>query len=145
MEDFSENGDTIIIANNWDETLGAYQEYYVLIYYTDNGLNGGGHGYFSRNGVLVYHVNASLYKEVWDGETYYDVYNNNTSASDESGYGTEDNLIELVPSSAGNYTYVQGDGIPSDTTDDQGNKICYTFTVLSLTDGTATVQFTKNA
>lgn len=145
LEDFSENGDTIIIANNWDETLGAYQEYYVLIYYTDNGLNGGGHGYFSRNGVLVYHVNASLYKEVWDGETYYDVYNNNTSASDESGYGTEDNLIELVPSSAGNYTYVQGDGIPSDTTDDQGNKICYTFTVLSLTDGTATVQFTKNA
>ena len=143
LEDFSQNGDTIIIANNWDEKLGIYQEYYILVYYRNVGLNEGDEaGYFSRDGIVVYHVNASLYSEVYDGETYYDVYNNNTDASDQ--YGTEDNLIEYVKSSAGNFTYVAGDSISANTTDDQGNKIAYTFTVDSLTDTTATITFTKN-
>ena len=144
LEDFSQNGDTIIIANNWDEKLGAYQEYYILVYYRNVGLNAGDDaGYFPNDGVLVYHVNASLYSEVYDNETYYDVYNNNTDPSDE--YGTQDNLIEYVKSAAGNFTYVVGDSISANTTDDQGNKIAYTFTVDALTDSTATITFTKNA
>ena len=53
LEDFSKNGDTIIIANNWNEKLGAYQEYYILMYYTSNGLNSGDdYGYFARDGVV---------------------------------------------------------------------------------------------
>lgn len=143
LEDFSKNGDTILIANNWDESLGAYQEYYILVYYTSNGLNGDGHGYFARDGIVVYHVNASLYKEVYDGETYYDIYNNNTDPSDE--YGTEDNLLEYVKSAADTYTYVAGDTLSAATKDDQGNTIAYTFTVRSLTADTATITFTKNA
>ena len=144
LEDFSKNGDTIIIANNWDESLGAYQEYYVLVYYKNTGLNGGDYGYFNSEGILVYHVNASLYKEVQDGETYYDVYNNNTDVSDENGYGTEDNLIEFVLSVKGNYVYGVGDSISASTKDDQGNKIAYTFTVDSLSNSTATITFKKN-
>lgn len=143
LEDFSKNGDTILIANNWDESLGAYQEYYILVYYTNNGLNGGDYGYFARDGVVVYHVNASLYKEVYDGETYYDIYNNNTDPSDE--YGTEDNLIEYVKSTSDTFTYIAGDTVPADTKDDRGNTIAYTFTVDSLTSDTATITFTKNA
>ena len=47
LEDFSKNGDTIIIANNFDESLGVYQEYYIIVYYTNNSLNkGNGNGYF---------------------------------------------------------------------------------------------------
>ena len=142
LEDFSKNGDTIIIANNWDDTLGAYQEYYVLVYYTNNGLNSGdGNGYFERNGVIVYHVNASLYKELYEGEIYYDVYNTNTDPSDQ--YGTEDNLIEFVLSDDDAYTYVAGDSLPAGVTDDSGNALAYTFTVDSLTDTTATITFTK--
>ena len=142
LEDFSKNGDTIIIANNWDDTLGAYQEYYVLVYYTNNGLNSGdGNGYFERNGVIVYHVNASLYKELYEGEIYYDVYNTNTDPSDQ--YGTEDNLIEFVLSDDYAYTYVAGDSLPAGVTDDSGNALAYTFTVDSLTDTTATITFTK--
>ena len=142
LEDFSENGDTIIIANNWDESLGAYQEYYVLVYYKNVGLNGGDYGYFANNGIVVYHVNSTLYKEVIDGEAYYDVYNTNTDASSE--YGTEDNLIEFVRSTDGAYVYLKGDTISAETTDDQGNKIAYTFTVDSLTSTTATITFKKN-
>ncbi len=141
LDKFSKNGDTIIIANNWDATLGAYQEYYIVAYYTMDGLNGDGFGYFSRDGIVVYHVNASLYGWDYNGETLYDVYNNNTDASDE--YGTEDNLIEFVKSADDTFTYVVGDSLPT-VTDDQGNALCYTFTVDALTADSATLTFTKN-
>ncbi len=140
LEAFAKNGDTILLATNWDETLGAYQEYYVIMYYTATGLNAGEGGYFTRNGILVYHVNASLYAEDYDGETYYDVYNSNTSASSE--YGTENNLIEFVLTDEGHYTYVAGDTLP-ELTDDAGNALGYTFTVDSVTGDTATITFTK--
>lgn len=141
LEDFSKNGDTIIIANNWDPALGAYQEYYIVVYYTNNGLNGNDNGYFARDGVVVYHINASLYSQVYGDETYYDVYNNNTDISDTE-YGTADNLIEFVKSAEDNFTYVAGDTLPV-TRDDSSNILCYTFTVDSLTADTATITFTK--
>ena len=141
LEDFSKNGDTIILANNWDEKLGAYQEYYILVYYTNNGLNSGDNGYFARDGVVVYHVNASLYREEIDGETYYDVYNNNTDASDPNGYGTEDNLIEFVKSGEDTFTYVVGSTF-TNVTDDNGDVLGYTFTIDSLTSDSATITFT---
>ena len=141
LNSFSETGDTIIIANNFDPELGAYQEYYIVVYYTMDGLNGGEYGYFTREGIIVYHVNASLYKEDYDGETYYDIYNNNTDSSDY--YGTTDNLIEYVLSSEGSYTYVAGDSLPT-VYDDLGSKLCYTFTVDSINGDEAVITFTKN-
>ncbi|UKI50358.1 MAG: hypothetical protein L6U99_02655 [Clostridium sp.] len=33
LKDYGKTGDTIILANNFDEKLGIYQEYYVLMYY----------------------------------------------------------------------------------------------------------------
>ena len=140
LDKFSKNGDTIILANNWDSTLGAYQEYYIVVYYTNDGLNSDEGGLFARDGILVYHINSSLYCEEYDGEIYYDIYNNNTHSSDQ--YGTEDNLIEFVLSGKGNYTYVEGDTLPQ-TTDDQGNKLGYTFVVDSLDENQATITFTK--
>ncbi len=141
LEDFSQNGDTVIIANNWDPSLGAYQEYYIVVYYTNNGLNGNGNGYFDRNGIVVYHVNASLYKEDYEGETYYDVYNNNTDPSDKE-YGTEDNLLEFVTALDGDYIFDKGDTLPV-IYDDSGNALRYRFTVDSLTSSAATITFTK--
>ncbi len=135
LDAFSQNGDTIILANNWDEALGAYQEYYVIMYYTATELNTGEGGYFLRDGIIVYHVNASLYAEEIDGVTYYDVYYSNTSNSDKE-------LIEFVLSDQGNYTYVEGDSLAAQT-DDFGNSLMYTFTVDSLTKEAATVTFTK--
>ncbi len=140
LEDFSENGDTIIIANNWDEKLGVYQEYYIIVYYTNNGLNAPDEaGFFSRDGIVVYHVNASLYSEEYDGETYYDIYNTNTDISDP--YGTEDNLIEFVKSGEDTFTYVVGSTFV-DVYDDNGEELGYTFTVDALTSTTATITFT---
>ena len=142
LESFAKSGDSIIIANNWDESLGVYQEYYVIVYYTNTLLNGGDYGYFARDGVIVYHVNASLYSYELDGKTVYDVYNNNTAYLGFLGTGTEDNLIEFVKSAEGNFTYVRGDSLPSQT-DDLGYKLCYSFTVDSIENGKATLTFTK--
>ena len=144
LEAFEKSGDTIIIANNWDSDLGVYQEYYIVMYYKYSGLNDNDMGYFEKDGILVYHVNASLYAQEYEGETYYDIYNTNTDPSDQNGYGTEDNLIEFVQSSSRDYVYGKGDSLPSNTKDDFGNKIAYTFTVDSLTKDSATLTFTKN-
>ena len=141
LEDFSKNGDTIIIVSNWDESLGAYQEYYVLLYYRCTGLNGGDAGYFSRDGIIVYHVNASLYIEEYEGDTYYSIFNTNTDPSDQ--YGTENNLIEFVKSAEGNFTYVVGDTMPT-VTDDNGDRLIYNFTVDSIDDNSATITVTRN-
>ena len=142
LESFEQSGDTIIIANNFDPTLGVYQEYYVLMYYKNTGLNGGGeeYGYFARDGIVVYHVNASLTKYEYEGETYYYVYNTNTDASSEDG--TVDNLLEFVKSAADTYTYVVGDTMPT-VVDDNGDVLCYNFTVDALTSDYATITFTK--
>jgi hypothetical protein len=141
LEAFSKSGDTIIVANNFDPNLGVYQEYYIIVYYTNDGLNDGENaGYFARDGIVVYHINASLYSEDYDGEIYYDIYNSNTDASDE--YGTEDNLIELVKSSDDTYTYIECDSLPTQT-DDQGNSLSYSFTVDSINGDVATITFTK--
>ena len=142
LEDFSKNGDTIIIANSWDEKLGAYQEYYIVVYYTSSGLNDEaiGGGYFSREGIVVYHINAVLEDEEYDGITYYYLANSNTDPSDE--YGSEDNLIEFVMNGNDTYTYVVGDSLPS-VIDDNGNYLAYTFTVDALDGEYATLTFTK--
>ena len=140
LEAFEKSGDTLILASNWDESLGAYQEYYVIMYYTETGLNSGEGGYFLRDGVVVYHINSTLYAEDYGDETYYDVYNNNTDVSDESG--TKDNLVEYVQSSAGNYTYAEGDTLP-EVVDDLGNTLGYTFTVDSVTADCVTITFEK--
>ena len=141
LDDFSKNGDTIIIGSNWNPELGAYQEYFILMYYTNTGLNDGEYGYFDRSGVLVYKINASLYATEYDGETVYDIYNTNTSPSDPD-YGTEDNLIEYVLSAKGGYTFVAGDK-PGKLTDSTGNSIGYTFVIDSITDDAATITFSK--
>ena len=133
----------VIIANNWDETLGAYQEYFIVVYYTNNGLNGGDMaGYFERNGVIVYHVNSSICAEEVYGEVYYDIYNNNSSPVDE--YGTEDNLIEFVLSSNDTFTYVEGDTLPKVTLSSQ-EELIYTFVVDAIDADCATITFTKVA
>lgn len=141
LQDFSKAGDTIIIANNWDEKLGAYQEYYVLMYYKNTGLNAGDGGYFENEGVVVYHVNSSLYKEVGENTTYYDVYNNNTDSSDSTGYGTENDLVGIVKSKDDTFVYVVGSTMP-ETKDDGGNILGINFTVDSIADEYVTLTFT---
>ena len=140
LKDFGTTGDTIIIANDWDEALGAYQEYFVIVYYKNDGLNADDNGYFVRDGIVVYHVNASLTYEEYDGELFYDIAYNNTDASDP--YGTVNDLVSFLRSAEGNITYVAGDA-PGAAKLDNGQTLEYTFTVNSISDTEAVLTFTK--
>ena len=141
LEDFSKNGDTIILANNFDPNMGVYQEYYVLMYYTNNGVNSNSHaGYFNEEGILMYHVNASYYVEEYYGETYYDVYNNNDL---EGEYATEDMLIEFIKN-GNDFIFGVGDSSSKNIKDDNNQTLAYSFKVNSLTNGKANLTITKN-
>ena len=140
LKAFEKTGDTIILATNWNKKLGAYQEYYVIMYYTDTGLNGENAGYFSESGIVVYHVNAALDREYDDnGVAYYFTHNNNNYVS-----GSDVHLIEFVKSSSNTYLYTEGDTLPT-VTDDNGNTLEYTFTVNEINEDYATITFTAIA
>ncbi len=145
MESFTETGDAVLIASNWSDSLGAYQEYYLVVYYTNTGLNTGEGGYFDEEGILVFHVNATLIGQDYygDGEIYYDLKYNN--AHPDSEYGTEEYLIEIVDQGGGNYVYTAGKSLAAKTQMDNGSKIPYVFTVNAINEEGATVTFRKNA
>lgn len=141
LEDFSKNGDTIILANNFDPEMGVYQEYYVLMYYTNNGINSNSNlGLFEEEGILMYHVNASYYVEEYYGETYYDVYNNNTLEGD---YASEDMLIEFI-TNGNDIVYGVNDSSSKNIVDDNGNTLAYSFKVNSLNGTSANLTITRN-
>lgn len=145
MESFTETGDAVLIASNWSDSLGAYQEYYLVVYYTNTGLNTGEGGYFDEEGILVFHVNATLIGQDYygDGEIYYDLKYNN--AHPDSEYGTDEYLIEIVDQGGGNYVYGEGKSLSANTKMDNGTNIPYVFTVNDITEEGATVTFRKNA
>ncbi len=139
LDDFSKAGDSIIIANNWDDNLGAYQEYYVLMYFKNTGLNEDSN-YFSYRGVVMYHVDSSLYEFIEQNQKYYSVRNNNTFYGENA---KPNYLIELV-SSGSKIVYQTDTESSKNIIDNQGNKISYYFKVNSLGSTSAQLTFTKN-
>ena len=142
LEDFSKNGDTIIVANNFDPALGVYQEYYVIMYYKNKGLNNSMRRYFDRDGIVIYHVNASLYYEEYNDRTLYQLNHNNDSGSYGKNY-----LIELVgvgigPLKVPYFIFTEGMVIGG-MIDDTGKILDYMITVNSLGSEKATLTFKK--
>lgn len=142
LEDFSKNGDTIIVANNFDPALGAYQEYYVIMYYKAKGLNNSIRKYFDKDGIVIYHVNASLYYEEYEDKTIYQLNHDNDSGSYGKNY-----LIELVGIKIGMlkvpyFLFTEGTVIGG-MIDDTGAILDYVITVDSLGSEKATITFKK--
>lgn len=101
LKSFTNTGDVLIIANNFIENLGIYQEYYIMVYYTNTNVNKKYGGYFNSNGVLVYKINASLmYYEQYNK---YDVFFNNDSLS----INNYQNLIRLIKNDKNDYLYTK--------------------------------------
>ena len=88
----------------------------------------------------MYHVNASYYVEEYYGETYYDVYNNNTL---EGEYATQDMLIEFILN-GNDIVYGVNDSSSKNIKDDNGDTLAYSFKVNSLNGSTASLTITKN-
>ena len=134
---FEETGDTIIVANNYNEKKGIYQEYWLIVYYTDTKLNEYPYGLFDE-GVVVYHINAEV-----DSSSGYEYFiNSNTDASDEY-YGSVNNLIEFVKD-GNDFIYTVGEQLSSTIKDDNNVKVPYTFKIDSINSEKVTLTFTKN-
>lgn len=132
LNEFSSTGDTIILGNNFDPELGAFQEYYILaLYNSDN--------YFGENGIVMYHVDGSLMEYNGYEEQYY-IYNTNASTGE---YYTGDYLIEFIYNND-NYLFTQGEGINGEINDNFGNPLQFSFVVDSLNSEQATITFNKN-
>ena len=142
LEDFSKNGDTIIVANNFDPALGVYQEYYVIMYYKPTGLNNSNKQYFDKDGIVIYHVNASLYYEEHENETLYQLNHDNDSGEYGKNY-----LVELVGINIGilkvpYFIFTEGMVIGG-MIDDSSEILDYIITVDSLGSEEATLTFKK--
>ena len=143
LEDFKKNGDTIILATNFDPTLGAYQEYYILMYYTKGGLNTSQKSYFAQNGLVIYHVNASLYYETRGEDTVYFLDNDNDSGGSHKNF-----LLELVKINVAfleipYFVFTEGMTLTY-LSDDNGNYLPYTITVDQILSDGARITFTHN-
>lgn len=140
LEAFEKSGDSIIVANNWDSTLGCYQEYWVLMYYTKENVNAKSN-YSFKEGIVAYHINAQLIDYTYSYYNYIDIYTTNNQSS---SYNTGVNLIELVELSSSGYSLQVGETSYSTIKDDNEQKISYTFTLNSINDGKANITFTSN-
>ena len=144
LKKFTETGETYIISNSYDESKGVFQEYWVLQYYSNDGLNTGSDntnfGLFSNNGLLIYHVDASI-STIQEDDNYYRLVNSNTDETEEGG--SEDNLIEFVKNGQ-KIIYSAGDKTISNIVDNNGKKIPYIIEVVSVSDMEITIKITPN-
>ena len=141
LESFETTGDMVLFGNHYDETLGAFQEYYIAVYYTNEGNNAGeAFGLVKEPSVVFYHIDASLtYYEEYEE---YQVYNNNTNIKDPN-FGTVHNLIEILFNDEGKPGHVAGDSI-SGLVNNLGEDVIYSVTVDSINENGATLTFTRN-
>lgn len=147
---FDYNGDTIMICDNYNANKGMFQSYFLIDYYNvKSSLNKNEFKQFNKSGIRLYRVNAEL-------ETYEDEYGNYEYFKYDNSYSNY-NLIDSIinNSQSGLYSkniyqtlcakqadfYLQGDS--KSTLKYINSTSSYSFTVLKLTDTTATIRFSK--
>lgn len=139
LRSFTETGDLLLIANNWNGS--AMDEYLLLEYYTPTGLNqfdsrlNERYKLPNRAGLKVYHVDARTVYEVKDGYTKYfysDDYtgetnglfemlaHTNSSGRSNQGKKPEFNLYSLLEKSGEN-TFIDGEKANENTLFHQGD------------------------
>jgi hypothetical protein len=134
LNDFETSGETLIVANSWDESLGMFQEYWIIEYYSNNGLNASLPGLFDEEGIIIHHINATLSYDSSYG--MYDLAYSNASKS------SKHNLISYVMN-GNSYLFQAGDKVSTSTKDDKNKSIPYQISIDSLENGVATITFTK--
>ena len=92
LKPFENDGDCLVVPSGYFNN-GAFSEYYIIQYYTPNGLNSldSTNRYstrdllYSQNGLLIYHIDARLGKLVYDyntgSSTFKNVYLDTTLAT----------------------------------------------------------------
>ena len=144
LEAFQRNGDFVILANNFDESLGMYQEYFIVEYWTPDGLNDydAGNYHYSKPGVRVLHVTANL--ETKDGYTYFKYENSYSTQKLLTLHPANGAYISTTTQASNDFLY-----IPEKTSTflnaryNNRVKLDYSFKVNNLTKDYANITFTK--
>ena len=131
LGNFWETGEALIAANDFDPALGCFQEYYIIMYSL-------GESGFS-DGLVVYHINASIMEQKTYNQMEVYLYNNNDSYVT---WGSEDNLIEILRTDAGLSMPIEPSGEYNiSATDDKGEPFSLDFCVLENADGRVVLKF----
>lgn len=78
LRSFGASGDAIIVAKDWQNSY--YGEYYIIDFYTCDGLNEASKGYsglFAINGVRIYHIDSTLKSKIdslWEATQFDNSY-----------------------------------------------------------------------
>ncbi len=78
LNSFGASGDAIIVAKDWDNSY--FGEYYIIDFYTCDGLNAaskGTSGLFAVNGIRIYHIDSTLNSakdSIWEMTIYDNSY-----------------------------------------------------------------------
>lgn len=138
---FESNGETFIVSNNFDPKLGAFQEYWVMMFYSKTGINSTSDYSFNK-GLVIYHVNSTLKQVTQDGKTYYVVANNNDLGGK---YMTDNRLISLANTRTADYTIKPNQlFLPFTIKDDSQESFPYHIKINSMTDSNMNVTFSKD-
>lgn len=151
LEAFNKTGDCIVIPYKWNGSI--FTEFLVLDFYTPDGLNEehvGYKGLFTKSGIRVYHVDATL-KDPKDATAIYDMtlYNNSTSSHklitiyEADGRG---DITNTKDSAYGNYTtdsdlFYQGSVLKNGKWYD-GTSMGFSVKIDLITNSSATITIT---
>lgn len=150
LSSFGKTGECIILAKDWNGSV--FGEYYVIDYYTPDGLNElekGNVGLFSVDGIRIYHVDATLKNsssEEYDG--IWDIYSYDNSS-------TAHKLLSLVQANGRNNIETNNDyssnkdlftsgSVISGLKWYDGTSVDFTVTVSSISNGAATLSVSFN-
>lgn len=118
LSSFQETGDFIIVSNNFDLNMGAFQEYYIIAYYTTNVLSEDQ----NKKYIAMYHVDGSVGEYL--GLSFMQ-YNNTVSGF----YSTKNFLIENITGFDTPYIMdLTTDSITLDFKDNNGLPLKFTLT-----------------
>lgn len=144
LEAFQKNGDFVILANSFDAAKGMYQEYFIVEYWTPDGLNAydAGNYLYSEAGIRVLHVTADL--ETTSSYTYFK-YENSYSPYKLLTLCPANNAYISSSTEASNDFLYRPTKVNTSLELRYNNrtKLNYSFTVNSLGADSANITFTK--
>lgn len=108
LNSFSSTGDVLMIPKSFNGTY--FDEYYLIDFYTPDGLNESEAGYsglFDVSGIRIYHVDATL-KDPSDAWAVWEIYKYNNS-------DTSHKLIKLIEADGNNHIENENYGYSEDT------------------------------
>ena len=138
LDAYSKSGDYLILANDFDDTNGILQEYFILEYYTPSSLNEFDK-MFSINGIRMLHVIANTKK---NGTFKYNNATTNVKLISQITTSNGDTYISNTTNRSDDTLFIENEQLDS-VKYANGESLQYSFKVIGLSDEKATISISK--